>query len=195
MELIPHHEDDKHGRREYRSPNGTWRVVRTRRPVGNRNERPRWEVHERHEAHAPWHCHAAFERRRDALVSLDTTAVTPRGESPAAAAATPKRSETRERPDEPPGSSLRRTPRRPITHDVDETRSGDGLRWSLCGVFLYDEKQIVQGDEPATCGKCQRYTTATSYLKRREAMKAAKKKPGRGAAALKLTARPPGGEG
>ena len=97
MELIPHHEDDKHGRREYRSPNGTWRVVRTRRPGGNRNERPRWEVHERHEAHAPWHCHAAFERRRDALVFLDTTAVTPRGESPAAAAATPKRSETRER--------------------------------------------------------------------------------------------------
>ena len=54
MKLIPHHEDDKHGRREYRSPNGTWRVVRTRRPGGNRNERPRWEVHERHEAHAPW---------------------------------------------------------------------------------------------------------------------------------------------
>ena len=66
-----------------------------------------------------------------------------------------------------------------------EYRSPDGtwrVRWSLCGVFLYDEKQIVQGDEPATCGKCQRYTTATSYLKRREAMKAAKKKPGRGAA-------------
>ena len=42
-------------------------------------------------------------------------------------------------------------------------------------MFLYDEKQIAQGDEPATCGKCQRYTTATSYLKRREAMKTAKK--------------------
>ena len=24
MKLIPHHEDDKHGLREYRSPDGTW---------------------------------------------------------------------------------------------------------------------------------------------------------------------------
>ena len=173
MKLIPHHQDDKHGRREYRLPDGTWRVVRTRRPGGNRNERPRWEVHERHEDHADWHCHA-FERRRDALVFLDTTAVTPGGESTAVTAATPKRSETLERPDEPHGSSQRRPSRRRITHDIDETRSED-LRWSLCGVFLYDEKQIAQGDEPATCGKCQRYTTATSYLKRREAMKTAKK--------------------
>ena len=50
MRLIPHHQDDRH-RREYRSPDGTWRVVRTRRPGGNRNERPRWEVHERPVAH------------------------------------------------------------------------------------------------------------------------------------------------
>ena len=140
---------------------------------------PLGEVHERPEAHAPWHCHAAFERRRDALVFLDTTVVTPGGESTAASAAPPKRSETPERQDEPPGSSQPRKPRRRVTHDIDETRSGDGIRWSLCGVFLYDEKQIVQGDEPATCGKCQRYTTATSYLKRREAMKAAKKRPDR----------------
>ena len=41
MRLIPHHQDDRR-RREYRSPDGTWRVVRTRRPGGNRNERPRW---------------------------------------------------------------------------------------------------------------------------------------------------------
>ena len=73
-----------------------------------------------------------------------------------------------------------RKPRRRITHDIDETRSEENIRWSLCGVLLYDEKQIAHGDEPSTCGKCQRYTTATSYLKRREAMKAAKKKkPGR----------------
>ena len=89
MKLIPHHPDDRHGRREYRSPDGAWRVVRTRRPGGNRNEQPRWEVHERPEDHAPWHCHAAFERRRDAVVFLDTTAVPPGGESTAAAAATP----------------------------------------------------------------------------------------------------------
>ena len=175
MKLIPHHQDDRHDRREYRSPDGTWRVVRTRRPGGNRNERPRWEVHERPAALAPWHCHAAFERRRDALVFLDTTAVTPGGESTAAAAATL----TPERPDEPHGSSQPRKPRRRITHDIDETRSGDGIRWSLCGVLLYDEKQIAQGGEPSTCGKCQRYTTATSYLKRREAMKAAKKRSSR----------------
>ena len=49
MKLIPHHQDDKHGTREYRSPDGAWRVVRTRRPGGSRNARPRWEVHERYE--------------------------------------------------------------------------------------------------------------------------------------------------
>ena len=83
MKRTAHHQHDKNGRREYRPPDETWRVVRTRRPGGNRNERPRWEVHERHEDHADWHCHAAFERRRDALVFLDTTAATPGGESTA----------------------------------------------------------------------------------------------------------------
>ena len=53
MKLIPHHQGDKHGHREYRSPDGTWKVVRTRRSGGNRNERPRWEVHERHELNHP----------------------------------------------------------------------------------------------------------------------------------------------
>ena len=43
MKLIPHHQDDKHGTREYRSPDGAWRVVRTRRPGGSGNARPRWE--------------------------------------------------------------------------------------------------------------------------------------------------------
>ena len=129
MKLIPHHQDDKAGRREYRSPDGTWRV---------------------------------------------TPAATPGGESTAVTTMAPKQRETPERSAEPPPPSPRRTPRRPITHYIDETRSED-IRWSLCGVFLYDEKQIAKGDEPATCGKCQRYTTATSYLKRREAMKTAKK--------------------
>ena len=74
MRLIPHHQDDKYGPREYRSPDGTWRVVRTPRPGGSRNDRPRWEVHERHDGRAGGWCHhAAFERRRDALVFLDTT--------------------------------------------------------------------------------------------------------------------------
>ena len=81
MRLTPHHQAASHGRPEYRSPDGTW-VVRTRQPGRNGNERARWEVHERPEAHAPWHCHAAFERRRDALVFLDTTAVVPGGDRP-----------------------------------------------------------------------------------------------------------------
>ena len=116
MKLIPHHQHDKNGRREYRSPDETWRVVRTRRPGGNRNERPRWEVHERHEDHADWHCHhAAFERRRDALVFLDTTAATPGGESTAVTTMAPKQRETPERSAEPPPPSPRRPPRRPIS--------------------------------------------------------------------------------
>ena len=45
MKLIPHHQDDKHGTREYRSPDGTWRVVRTRRPRGSRNARARSDLH------------------------------------------------------------------------------------------------------------------------------------------------------
>ena len=82
MKLIPHHQDDKYGPREYRSPDGTWRVVRTRPPGRSRNARPRWEVHERCEARAGgWRHHAAFERRRDALLFLDTTAATPAKES------------------------------------------------------------------------------------------------------------------
>ena len=82
MRLIHHHQDDKYGPREYRSPDGTWRVVRTPRPGGSRNDRPRWEVHERHEGRAGGWCHhAAFERRRDALVFLDTTGPEPGNES------------------------------------------------------------------------------------------------------------------
>ena len=82
MKLIPHHQDDKYGPREYRSPDGTWRVVRTRPSGGSRNTRPRWEVHERCEDRAGgWHHHAAFQRRRDALVFLDTTAATPGNEN------------------------------------------------------------------------------------------------------------------
>ena len=80
MRLIPHHQDDRH-RREYRSPDGTWRVVRTRRPGGNRNERPRWEVHE--------HCHAAFERRRDGGRPRETRQDRALGPVPRAAPAGP----------------------------------------------------------------------------------------------------------
>ena len=94
MRLIPHHQDDKYGPREYHSPDGTWRVVRTRRPEGSRNDRPRWEVHERREGRAGgWHRHAAFERRRDALVFLDTTSAAP-GRSTVVTTTPTKRRET-----------------------------------------------------------------------------------------------------
>ena len=160
MKLIPHHQDDKHGPREYRSPDGTWRVLRTRRPGGGRNARPRWEVHERCEGRgAAWRHHAAFERRRDALVFLDTTAAASGGESVTTAPA--RRRETPEPSQEPPQSSPRRTPKGPITHNLDETRSQD-IPWSLCGVLLYDPRQIPKEGEPATCGKCQRFRSAAS---------------------------------
>ncbi len=172
MRLIPHHQDDKYGPREYRSPDGTWRVVRTPRPGGSRNDRPRWEVHERHEGRAGGWCHhAAFERRRDALVFLDTTAPEPGNES--VTTASPRRRETPE-PSQEPQSDPRPTRKGPITHDLDETRSQD-IPWSLCGVLLYDPRQIAKAGEPATCRKCQRFRSAASYRKRQAATKAAKK--------------------
>ena len=117
MKLIPHHQD------EYRSPDGAWRVVRTRRPGGSRNARPRWEVHERCEGSgAGWRHHAAFERRRDALVFLDTTAAASGGESVTTAPA--RRRETPEPSQEPPQSSPRRTPKGPITQQRGKRDGG-----------------------------------------------------------------------
>ena len=91
MRLIPHHQDASHGRPEYRSPDGTWRVVRTRQP-GPQRERTGTLGGSRgfRGPRSSWHCHAAFERRLDALVFLDTTAVVPGGERTAAAAAEPE---------------------------------------------------------------------------------------------------------
>ena len=137
-------------------------------PIGRRAA-----VHERCEGRgAGWRHHAAFERRRDALVFLDTTTAASGGESVTTAPA--RRRETPEPSQEPPQSSPRRTPKGPITHDLDETRSQD-IPWSLCGVLLYDPRQIAKEGEPATCGKCQRFRSAASYRKRQAAMKAAKK--------------------
>ena len=173
MKLIPHHQDDKAGRREYRSPDGTWRVVPGPAAAAATNGRA-------------GRCTSATRTTPAGIAAPPSSADemhwsswTPRPRHRGARARPsrqwpPKQRETPERSAEPPPPSPRRTPRRPITHYIDETRSED-IRWSLCGVFLYDEKQIAKGDEPATCGKCQRYTTATSYLKRQEAKKTAKK--------------------
>lgn len=93
----------------------------------------------------------------------------------ASATTAPKRRESPERSAEPGQSAPPRRPKGPITHDIDETRSEGRTRWSLCGVLLYDERQIAKGGEPSTCGKCQRFATAASYRKRQKAKKAAKK--------------------
>ena len=173
MKLIPHHQDDKHGTREYRSPDGAWRVVADppprRKPEraaalgGSRALRgPRRRL-------APPRCLRAPAGRsglpghHDRGAGNESVATTP-----------PKRSETPEPSQEPPQSSPRRTPKGPITHDLDETRSQD-IPWSLCGVLLYDPRQIAKEGEPATCGKCQRFRSAASYRKRQAAMKVAKK--------------------
>ena len=104
MKLIPHHQGDRHGRREYRSPDGTWRAAPaatgTNGPAGSFTNAPRPVP--RGIATPP------SSARRNALVFLDTTTVTPAGESPAAATATSKRRET----------SQPRKPRKRITHDI-----------------------------------------------------------------------------
>ncbi len=166
MKLIPHHQDDKH------DTDGAWRVVQTRRPGGSRNARPRWEVHE--------HCEG---RGRRLASSRRLRAPTGRAGLPGHHGRSvggrerhdsTRRRETPEPSQEPPQSSPRQTPKGPITHDLDETRSQD-IPWSLCGVLLYDPRQIAKEGEPATCGKCQRFRSAASYRKRQAAMKAAKK--------------------
>ena len=120
MKLIPHHQDGER-RREYRSPDGAWRVVRPRR---RRNgERPRWEVHERGSRAGGWRCHASFERRRDALVFLDTTAAAAEGES--VTTAPPRPRGLPQLSQEPPRSNRRPTPKGPTTHELDEPRSQD----------------------------------------------------------------------
>ena len=43
-----------------------------------------------------------------------------------------------------PSPAPRRTPKGPITHDLDETRSQD-IPWSLCGVLLYDPEADREG--------------------------------------------------
>ena len=56
--------------------------------------------------------------------------------------APPRRRGTPEPSSEPPKSSSRRTPKGPITHELDDTRS-----WGIpyCGVLLYDPKTEREG--------------------------------------------------
>ena len=108
-------------------------------PLGGDHERPELPT-PRGDA-----CHAAFERRRDALVFLDTTTVTPGGESPAAAAAT----EATWEPSQP------RKPRSAdhARHRRTRSEENDHLVFASAGVLLIlDELQhhARSSDEPAT---------------------------------------------
>lgn len=63
MKLIPILGPGRNGRREYRTPDGRWRLFRTRNPV-------RWEVQQRCGAD-DWLQAAAFVKRRDARLCLE----------------------------------------------------------------------------------------------------------------------------
>ena len=169
MKLIPHHQDDKHGTREYRSSDGAWRVVQTRRPGGSRNARPRWEVHERCEGRgAGWRHHAAFERRRDALVFLDTTA--PAGESVTAAPL--RRPETPEPSQESPQSGPRPTRKGPTTSTRPALRTSRG-RCAACSCTIRGRSRRRASRRPAGSASGSGRRPATGNA--RAAMKAAKK--------------------
>ena len=65
MKLIPILGPGKNGPREYRTPDGRWRLTRTRNPT------IRWEV--QHHCDAGWLHAATFAKRRDARLYLEET--------------------------------------------------------------------------------------------------------------------------
>ena len=65
MKLIPLHGPGKNGTREYRTPDGLWRLIRTRTPA------IRWEVQQRTDT--GWLHSATFAKRRDARLFLEDT--------------------------------------------------------------------------------------------------------------------------
>ncbi len=69
MKLTPRHEPGKNGRREYRTPDGRWRLVRTK--SGSQPNSARWEVHEATDKPDEWTSSAAFAKRRDARLFLE----------------------------------------------------------------------------------------------------------------------------
>ena len=69
MKLTPRHEPGKNGRREYRTPDGRWRLVRTQ--SGPQPNSARWEVHEATDQPEEWSPSAAFAKRRDAKLFLE----------------------------------------------------------------------------------------------------------------------------
>lgn len=66
MKLTPLHGPGKNGPREYRTPDGLWRLIRTRTPA------IRWEVQRRSDT-AGWVRSATFAKRRDARLFLEDT--------------------------------------------------------------------------------------------------------------------------
>ena len=69
MKLIPRHEAGKNGRREYRTHDDRWRLVRTK--SGPQPGSARWEVHEAGSRPGEWSSAAAFAKRRDARLFLE----------------------------------------------------------------------------------------------------------------------------
>ena len=69
MKLTPRHEPGKNGRREYRTADGRWRLVRTK--SGPQPNSARWEVHEATDQPEEWSPSAAFAKRRDARLFLE----------------------------------------------------------------------------------------------------------------------------
>ena len=61
---MPMHGPGKNGHREYRTPDGRWRLLRTTRPI-------RWRVDRR--AGDAWSTLSAFAKRRDARLFLEET--------------------------------------------------------------------------------------------------------------------------
>ena len=69
MKLTPRHESGRNGRREYRTHDGRWRLVRTK--SGPQPNSARWEVHEATDQPEEWRPSAAFSKRRDAKLFLE----------------------------------------------------------------------------------------------------------------------------
>ncbi len=117
-------------------------------------KRPRWEVHERHGGHAGgWRCHAAFERRRDALVFPDTPAAATEGES--VTTAPPRPRGLPEPSQEPPSPTATRRRKGPTTHELDDTRSQDHPLIAVRRAPVRSEGERRQDGEPVTCLKRQ----------------------------------------
>ena len=146
MKLIPYHQDDKDGSREYRSPDGTWRVVRTpaTTAAGTTGRAGRFTIATRTVSAAGtttppssaggtrWSSWTPRLRRRGARTSRQCPPSGPR----------PPNSR-RNHPS--PARAGRRRGRSRTTSTKPAPRTSRGR---LCGVLLYDSRQIAPVYQP-----------------------------------------------